>query len=678
MLKEAIKIAQQFPTTPQAKALKDAILNGKMDVIAVQEGVDLAALKTKAGVKPSGIIATTLQPLVSSAMKSGEKEAAIEKVGESSPMVGNVLGMTKSAVQGQKQAQAEEAFTQTPQGQKQAEEAAHPISTLMTKGQEALGEVPYVGGILETGAKALGYFPKTITKGLEASTGQVIESGKKIGTAAQNLVDFLSFAPGTEKKGVEALQNIIEGSLGAITSPVAGITDMAGELPLIGDYAKKGVEGVGKIITPSTYGDLIIDKVMESKGLQPGTPEYTRFEEEWKRPLGNALNTLGALFAPTAVKGAKNAITKTWEKISTKAGEVKQSVKESLSPGMELEAPKYKPEIISPQTIKGLAEKEVPVPKKIPAPPIDVTPLVEKAKQSQGEFNKAIQAEYETSMEPIIEANKGKKFPEVLTETKDNVISLLQKFKIGKKPINKGGGLDFSKTPIPRKAPGGPALLQEMVDIIYSAKNTGVEGLKLLMQNLNPSVKNAKKMSADVYSIASQIYDTANTAFGNKIPAVKALNKWYSESSTALKKAKKITSTGESSLLNIEGKGKVESQKTLEDFAQKAKELGIDADVLGPVKKIMEEARQFESNQSLIRSQAKTKQAFMKEKIRQVSEEVNMNVNEFNDMIRGVIKRDPGLTRKFLNLVWNKKKSTLGVLGILGATYLTGTAISSD
>lgn len=328
-LKDAIKIAKQEPKSERAKSLLDAILKGTFDAKAVEEEIDLAPIKQASGVKPTGIMSTVLQPMISKAKEEIGQEKAVEQVKEVSPTVGRVTGMIEKAKDTEAQKASEEAYKQTPQGMKEAEEAAHPVSSFIEKGTEKLGEIPYVGKPLEATAEVLTGLPAI--KGVETTIGGVAEGSKKLYQAVQDYSDFLSFQPDSDKKGVEALSNLVSGVLGIISAPISGGIEAVGEMPLVGDVAKPVLETAGKVLTPSTYTDMVADKIAQAKGLQEGTPEYEQFVKDVKEPLGNAANVLGLLLAPKLTKKAGEQISKIKPTIKQFSGNISDKLMQNLN-----------------------------------------------------------------------------------------------------------------------------------------------------------------------------------------------------------------------------------------------------------------------------------------------------------------------------------------------------------
>jgi len=240
------------------------------------------------------------------------------------------------------------------------EDTGHPVSNLIEKGTEAIGNIPYVGKPLEYAAEVATFPVKAGVVGTEAMVGAGVESSKKIYQAVNDYADFLSFKPGTEKKGVEGLSNLVSGVLGIMTAPIAGGIEATGEIPGVGEYAQKAVETGGAVLTPSTYTDKIADKIAESKGLTEGTPEYEQFIKDVKEPLGNAANVLGLLLAPKAGKAMKPTISEASEAFKTLKTKVSPDVVTKRATELQsvIDQNKALRNYVEKQNLRGIDVKE--------------------------------------------------------------------------------------------------------------------------------------------------------------------------------------------------------------------------------------------------------------------------------------------------------------------------------
>jgi len=96
-LKDAIKTAQQEPDSERSTKLMSAIMSGKMDGMASQEGIDLSGFKTHMGTKQQGSLSGMVGNIVNKVAQTPEGQLATAPPPPS--MVENVTGMMNKAVE---------------------------------------------------------------------------------------------------------------------------------------------------------------------------------------------------------------------------------------------------------------------------------------------------------------------------------------------------------------------------------------------------------------------------------------------------------------------------------------------------------------------------------------------------------------------------------------------------
>ncbi|MBP7118452.1 hypothetical protein KBA63_00030 [Candidatus Woesebacteria bacterium] len=187
----------------------------------------------------------------------------------------------------------------------QMEKRMHPVSSLIDSGIEKIKDVPVVGPAVGTAADVITSPHQAGVAALETMAGQGVSGLKDYKKAGS---DFMEFLKGDDKKGVQALQDIIEGTFKIGTAPIAGVISGTGEIPVVGESIESGLETGAKYATPSTYINMLGDAYAEQKGIEKGTPEYDEFYENTIRPLSNVVDIIGVKLAPKAIKETKAKI----------------------------------------------------------------------------------------------------------------------------------------------------------------------------------------------------------------------------------------------------------------------------------------------------------------------------------------------------------------------------------
>lgn len=348
-LKQAIEIAQQEPDSDRANTLMSAIMSGKMDSTAQQEGIDLSGFKSHVATSQGSSLAGQTGASRGESMVSqvtGMAEKAVEnapnvpeltpeaqanvtsitdqvKLEKASPTVGMVKGMTDKA----------------QEADIEVDKYTRPGGALKKGLDSTVGQIPVIGDALSYG---LGMAAKPITLPLDATVatyeageeafGTVQDAGTQAGEALFGIdVETGGDLTASQRivKGGGALADLLGGGMGVAFAPITGIID---ELP---DTIEKGVEYPFEKLNEASQ--FTSKNFQETLGIQEGS-EQAQVMDKLFGVLGQtlalkAMQDISKSKAPEYAKGKA-------QDFATKAGEVAGKAKETLVKTKEAVTPK--------------------------------------------------------------------------------------------------------------------------------------------------------------------------------------------------------------------------------------------------------------------------------------------------------------------------------------------------
>lgn len=563
-LKDAIRLASQNPDSPNSLKLKEAIIAGKMDGIAQQEGLNLSAFKQHFST-PRTSVQTQLQAggtpnastLIQTATELGSAGASNQKIQEEQ---GRQKAMMESGLS------PEDIATYDKMNKGSAVDAAigiaKTIPATLIGAKEAIID-PVRDVLAPNLAKEVAPTEQKVREAIAPTESQ--KAGFEVGNLAQWFIPFMETG-----KGASLLSKVISGT-------VKGEALGAGQS--------------GSLTSPEAIGGAA---------------------------LGGAFPVAGSLIGK-AVKGIKTS-----------------------------------------KTISGLVKEA-----KVPTAPIDITPVVEKAKTLGTNLPEALTTNYNQGLSDIAQKYGKQQFKNVVPESQAQIKNLLKK-----------EGIDIGKDSIKFSPawedPSKQKIVERIAKVIDNRLPPTVENLNSIRLGLKGINDDAQSMGGSISAVSQKVYDNFRGLLGDSINEIKVLNKEYSAGKTIVDSAQGyLKSANEKKLLNLYKTGNINAQKAIKQAEDYARRIGIkhEGDILGESKSIIDKAKHEKMFKNITEDQ-----------IVSAAKDTGMEVDKFKEILQKALKGNKVAATGLATKIWKVAgpsilKGTGEAVG-LGAIYGVWKAIS--
>lgn len=640
-LREAIRITGIDPTSSNALKLKEAILAGKMDVIAKQEGLDLSAFKKHFGDESQS---SSVDPRIAL-----QKKLASGQAPDASTMIQSNMAMATAG--------ADRQAAQDAQIKSKLQEGISPVSKIIG-GAVDKG----ISNLEATAIESKNQADKYNTEGGLSRIGGVganMESG-----AASSAAQFLTGL----KETVNSMHNSLTGKPAenpdmSGSGALAGPTDIAGGLLGFGmsasgfpAAAESGIPVVSQTsqVVNAAFAAPIegfiggVKMLAERQGVDTSSPEYLQSEKE----MQNLLGLLALKVYPKVLEKTRTGTVKTVpaeatpfnyvpeHKIQTgskttgifedvnrlkqqsmTAGDLTKAVEtqpQFLPDGkpnplyvapFESKAAGFKPTEFKPLTseFKRSTPTEVAAAADVAVPIIkpDVLGVVTKAETLKNNIHKTVTKTFTEGLDSTIAKYGNKKFKDVIPGTQKAIKEILatEKIKLTSNYIF------FNESAFGDSVSQG--IIRDFLLKLDTRTTPTAEVLRNIGQQLSKLRSKAFRVGGSVNAVVGQMYDAFRNSLEGSIKEIKPLNEAYSKGMTVLNDARKyLKLNAEKNYLSIDKPGKAVVQKAIKAAEDYARGLGIEhpGDLVAEAKAIIDSARKSKIANTAAKEQIKAKE----------------------------------------------------------------------